>query len=58
MKITATYIEDTIAMLGRNDPAGLDEANNIMEHASSDDFKDRFADELFDLAVAIENFGA
>lgn len=54
MEITASQIEEVLARLDDDYPAGLDEAQFILEHATSDDYKDRLANELHDLNARMD----
>lgn len=49
MNFTAQQIEDLITRIEYGDSDAMDEAEDLMNHATSDDWKDKFADELFAL---------
>ena len=54
--LTTEYIEDTITMLDNNEVKGMSEAQYIVKYATSDDWKDRFVDEMSALICAIEDY--
>jgi len=55
-ELTAEEIEDAIALLENRQSAGMNKAEYIINHASSDDFKNRLVDELYSLGEAMDNY--
>lgn len=55
-ELQAEYVENTIEMLDNDEPEGMEEAMYILEYASSDDCKNRLADEIHALSCAMETY--
>lgn len=55
-EFTVEYIEDTIALLESRRSVGVNKAQYIISHATKDDFKNRLADELYDLVLAMDAY--
>jgi len=56
MRFTHEDIESLITRIEYGDSDAMDEAEDLLNHATSDDWKDKFADELFSLNKAIALF--
>jgi hypothetical protein len=54
-KLQRELVEDTIIALNNNESTAVSEAQDILKYASSDDFKNRLVDELYDLDKAMDD---
>lgn len=54
MDITRDHIEDVISRLEYGDMDAISEAEDLIRHATSDDWKDKFVEELYVLGKTLE----
>ncbi len=56
MNFTAQQVEELITRIKYGDSDAMDEAEDLLNHATSDDWKDKLAEELFALNKTMEHF--